>query len=285
MNSYTSERVDPSYYQSTAEDSLIYIAHEKTYRFVSPFVMNKTVLDLGCGEGYGCDILSKHASKVVGVDVSSQSVERANTNYSSPILSFQCIAYLEDSKLPFADNSFDSVVCFHVIEHVTTDHLLVQEIRRVLKPDGIAFLSTPNASFRLLRFQNPWNRFHVKEYTQKSLQELLRKEFSHQKFMGITLREPWLQFEKKRSVRNRTMLWPITNKLIPMSLRTRLLSLVWKLFHSLKTKSRMNLANVPVLDDVLIAFTDVDQCPTLFVAVGENLDDLDRRITEDNQEL
>lgn len=46
-------------------------------------------------------------------------------------------------KIPFRDNSFDAVLCNHVLEHVKDDILAMNEIRRVLKPGGFAILQVP----------------------------------------------------------------------------------------------------------------------------------------------
>ena len=266
---YTSERVDPSNYQSTEEDRLILIAHEQTYLFVSQFVKGKTVLDLGCGEGYGANLLSKFALKVTGADVSSEVVKRARAKYVSETLNFEILPAVTGSKLPFPDSSFDVVVCFHVIEHVRSARALVREIRRVLRPRGLLFLSTPNADVRLLAFQNPWNRYHVEEFTKDSLRDLIRTEFREIRMMGITLRQPWLRFEKQRSKRYAIVLWPITNKLIPGFARRFLLSAAATLGSFLKKTNRNPGSASPAPDDVQITSETVESSPSLFIIAGD----------------
>ena len=70
------------------------------------------------------------------------------------------------------DDSFDTVVSFQVIEHIQNDKKYLEEIYRVLKPGGMALISTPNIRFSLTR--NPW---HIREYTPAQLKELCASIF------------------------------------------------------------------------------------------------------------
>jgi ubiquinone/menaquinone biosynthesis C-methylase UbiE len=267
MSGHTSERADPRHYGANAEDRLIYVAHEKTYRFAAGFVAGKRVLDLGCGVGYGARLLSEQAAQVVGVDVSAEALTAAQAEHSAPNLRFENVP-LDSPHLPFADQSVDVVTCFHVLEHVAAESALMSEMARIVAPDGVVLLSTPNARFRLLPFQNPWNRFHVREHTEKSLRSLVGREFAETAWLGITLREPWLQFERKRSVRYALVLWPITNRLVPWPARRRLLSMAARV--GAMVKRRVSAGGsaaeaAPTLADVLIRSTGIGECPTLLV--------------------
>ena len=71
------------------------------------------------------------------------------------------------------DNSFDSIVSFQVIEHIQDDMLFLKEIHRVLKPGGIALLTTPNRRMSLSR--NPW---HIREYLSDELKKYRHKNIS-----------------------------------------------------------------------------------------------------------
>src|SRR5690606_4123973 len=78
-----------------------------------------------------------------------------------------------------ADNSFDTVVSFQVIEHIKDDRLFLQEIHRVLRPGGIAMITTPNRSMSLTR--NPW---HVREYLPAELKGLVAGIFPRVELKG-----------------------------------------------------------------------------------------------------
>lgn len=70
--------------------------------------------------------------------------------------------------LPFKDNSFTSLDCQHVIEHVTDPLLLLQESRRVLKPGGRAVYVTPNV--KTLGFDFYMDYTHIRPFTKTSLE-------------------------------------------------------------------------------------------------------------------
>lgn len=91
------------------------------------------VLDLGCGRKPYRHLVA--ASRYVGVDIDTP-VTRA--------LGAADIFY-DGRKLPFADSSFDTVLCSQVLEHVFTPEAFLAEIRRVLRPGGVLLLATPFA--------------------------------------------------------------------------------------------------------------------------------------------
>jgi len=72
-----------------------------------------------------------------------------------------------------------------VIEHVQDDISYVSEIYRVLKRNGLLMLTTPNKTYRLRPGQNPWNRFHIREYYSHELENILKTKFSDVKLWGI----------------------------------------------------------------------------------------------------
>lgn len=99
----------------------------------------KTVVDLGCGTGTSLRLLRPllpSACHLVGVDVSNVQARQARLS-SVPVI------VADAARLPFATGSVDLVVNRHVIEHVPDDRLLLREIRRILRPDGLLYLETP----------------------------------------------------------------------------------------------------------------------------------------------
>jgi SAM-dependent methyltransferase len=89
------------------------------------------LLDVGCG-GQRYRSLFAHAKRYVGVDLPSNS---ANTSLLS--------AFASGLNLPFADRSFDTVLCTEVLEHVPEPLVMMQEIARVLRSGGCLILTTP----------------------------------------------------------------------------------------------------------------------------------------------
>lgn len=98
-------------------------------------------LDIGCNEGTVSTILRDiiGAKESIGVDISPVAVAEANQKGLDAL-----VLSIDESNLPFKDSYFDFVGCLDVIEHVFDPDHLLDEIHRVLKPDGLAIFSTPN---------------------------------------------------------------------------------------------------------------------------------------------
>lgn len=178
----TGERLIPEGFKSK-EEYLMYLRHIFAYNYaIGQISKNDLVLEVGSGEGYGTNILSKKAKSIVGLDVDPEAVEHANKKYKSKNCKF---VHYAGKKIPFPDNKFDKVISFQVIEHVADDIEYLNEIYRVLKKNGDFIVATPNRNHRLKPNQKPWNRFHLKEYSPEGLSELLSKKFKNVKIWGI----------------------------------------------------------------------------------------------------
>ncbi|HEY5850762.1 MAG TPA: class I SAM-dependent methyltransferase [Lysobacter sp.] len=180
----TGERVIEEAYRRSPGLHAIYLMHVASYQFAEPLVRGKRVLDLGCGSGYGAQMLAETAADVVGVDVSSEAIAYAASHHSAPNLSHRLIVAGE--RLPFADASFDVVVSFQVIEHVWEDAAYVQEARRMLRPGGQLVMITPDRRHRLLPGQRPWNRWHVREYGAAGFRALIESSGFNVKLRFMT---------------------------------------------------------------------------------------------------
>jgi 2-polyprenyl-3-methyl-5-hydroxy-6-metoxy-1,4-benzoquinol methylase len=155
------------------------IAHESRYQFfVKKFhLAGKTVLDFGCGSGYGSCLISDSALSVTGIDISKLSIEYAAKTYKKSNLLF----LQEDlSDLNFPKRliqRFDFVVSFDVIEHVERYFDFVENIDSMLAPGGVVVLGCPNR-WPTLEINSEWNSFHMQEFTPAQLNWLLRKHFT-----------------------------------------------------------------------------------------------------------
>jgi ubiquinone/menaquinone biosynthesis C-methylase UbiE len=152
--------------------------HWLRYKYIREHLTTEKVLDIACGSGYGSYYLSlNNGLSVIGADVSSDSIAKAKKNYQKDNLQFQVANALS---LPFKDNSFDSVVSLETIEHfnVSDQKLYIAELKRVLKPEGKLWLSTPNAEAS--KHRNPW---HLKELNFFELQELLKENFKNYRIL------------------------------------------------------------------------------------------------------
>ena len=171
---FTGERYVP------AEQGKIRLEHYHRYGIVQDIVNQKDVLDLACGEGYGSSFMADVARSVVGVDISDEAVQNASTVYSKANLTFQQGSAIA---LDFANASFDVVVSFETIEHLAEQAEMLAEIRRVLRPNGLLVISSPNRPI-YSEESGEHNEFHVKELDFNEFDELLKVQFPAIKYFG-----------------------------------------------------------------------------------------------------
>ncbi len=174
----------------------------KAYIAAKPYIRGK-LLEIGCGEGRGVEVLAHNAESYLGLDKIGEIIEKLQLKFPQHQFKKANIPPLED----IASSYYDTVVSFQVIEHIQNDKLFLQEIYRVLKPGGKAIISTPNINFSLTR--NPW---HIREYTPEGLLNLCQEVFSSVDAMGIGGNEKvWAYHEANRvSVRKFTR-WDVLN--------------------------------------------------------------------------
>lgn len=167
--------------------------------FSSKQYVKGNVLEIGCGIGRGLEILLNSSDHYTAIDKNKGLIEEHTKNYPNSAFIYESVPPL--SKIE--TNSMDTVVTYHVIEHIKNDALFLDEIYRVLKPGGKAVITTPNRKLRIAR--NPW---HVREYTANELNRLVKRKFSNIEMMGITGNEKVMQYyeENKKSV-NKLMRW------------------------------------------------------------------------------
>lgn len=176
--SFTGERFLPE------REGEIWYEHWHRYALASRLSQHRTVLDVACGEGYGAAMLAENADRVVGVDISTDAIRHARNRYGHQA-NLEFIPASCDC-LPFPDASFDLAISFETIEHIETQQAFIAEIARVLRPDGVLLLSSPNK--RLYSDAHDYhNEFHVRELYRNELEELLRDAFPYRSWLGQKL--------------------------------------------------------------------------------------------------
>ena len=100
--------------------------HLERYYFARDFIKNKKVLDIAWGIGYGSEILGRHAKKIIGGDISIETIKFARKKYpNKKINSLQ----IDATKMDLKSNSFDVVVSFETIEHFEDFKKYLKEIK------------------------------------------------------------------------------------------------------------------------------------------------------------
>ncbi len=174
---FTGERFTPECVREIAYE------HWHRYAWAAQLVAGKRVLDAACGEGYGSHLLSAHAARVTGVDIDPQSVAHARRRYGSTRLEF---IEADCTRLPLPDASQDVVVSFETLEHLAEQDALLAEFRRVLVPDGLLLLSSPDrrSYSDATGYRNP---FHVRELYRDELEALVGRHFPAFRLFGQKL--------------------------------------------------------------------------------------------------
>lgn len=198
MSVYTTEIAS----DDIASDNPIHQRLLKAYYLSLEYIYGD-VLEVGCGEGRGVELILPRAKSFTGIDKIHEVVDRLKQKY--PQAKFKQMVIPPFGKL--ANKSFDIVVSFQVIEHIKDDFAFLSEIYRVLRPGGKAIISTPNIKMSLSR--NPW---HIREYTAEQLGNLAKNIFSSVTMNGVTGNEKVMEYHERnrQSVQN-IMKWDILN--------------------------------------------------------------------------
>ncbi len=162
-------------------DKYIVAEHYQRYNAVLEIVKGKKVLDAACGSGYGTALMATAAESVVGIDISAETIAYAQSKYAEP----KNASYVEASiaELPFKDHSFDVIVSFETIEHVTEElqDSFLKEIKRCLKEDGMLIMSSPDKR-TYTDLTGHINEFHIKEFYVDEFESFLKREFKYCQF-------------------------------------------------------------------------------------------------------
>ena len=140
-------------------------------KFLS-FVRGNKLLDVGCGTGRDCNYYHSKGYDVTGVDLSEKMIELCKKNY--PGISF---FNMNMKSLSFEDNLFDGLHCWSVIQHIKKENVkdVILEFNRVLKSEGILFISTREGSFEgydNTMYDSPrWFTYYEKPFFSNVLEE------------------------------------------------------------------------------------------------------------------
>lgn len=164
---FTGERFTPECVRE------IWYEHVHRYAFARELVKGKTVLDAACGEGYGSALLAATASHVTGLDIDPAAIDHARGRYRAENLEFTVGSC---TGLPFEGERFDCVVSFETLEHLEQQDQMLAEFRRVLKPDGLLLISSPDKAVYTDKLGNR-NAYHVRELYRDEFEALISTHF------------------------------------------------------------------------------------------------------------
>lgn len=173
----TGERTVPG----LAEENYWFRRHEVVYRRLADRCEHRDVLEAGCGEGYGAELIAGVATRVIAVDYDAATVAHVRARYPRVDARHGNLA-----ELPLPDASVDVVVNFQVIEHLWDQDQFVAECRRVLRPGGLLLMSTPNRITFSPGRDTPLNPFHTRELDAAELAQLLTGQgFAVESMLGV----------------------------------------------------------------------------------------------------
>ncbi|NQU05061.1 MAG: class I SAM-dependent methyltransferase [Calditrichaeota bacterium] len=133
------------------------------YDFASTWATDNVVLDFGCGEGYGSELISKVTNLLFALEIDPVAAQVTSSRIGKTVV------VADARSAPFQSEFFDVIISFEVFEHITNVEHYVSEAYRMLKKDGLFIMSTPNVETYPMAGMNP---YHVKEYTVGEVKKL-----------------------------------------------------------------------------------------------------------------
>jgi ubiquinone/menaquinone biosynthesis C-methylase UbiE len=148
-------------------------------------------LDAGCGTGVIARRLARQGCRVTAVDGSARMIEVARRaaalEQNSPPVRFQTVPDI--AELPFADGTFDGVICSSVLEYVEAPARALAELARVTRPGAILIVSIPNRRALLRRLQKVahWSTTHCGLKPWPAYMAHSRHDYTRQEFARLLL--------------------------------------------------------------------------------------------------
>lgn len=160
------------------------------------------ILEIGSGKGSMVNYLRKKGYNIIGTEISKEFIKESKEIYGK-----LSIKQMSGDNLKFKDNSFDVVLSFDVFEHIPDSDKHLQEVKRVLKPEGYYLLQTPNKITNI-----PWEiaqtksfrhkQYHCSLHTLKQLKKRFSKNKFEAKFIDIPITNKFTLSKVKRKLGN-----------------------------------------------------------------------------------
>lgn len=175
------------------------VATSKTFTHGIPFDLfsryvskDASILDYGCGYGRSCFQLYDNGYKnIIGVDISTEMIKQAQSKASD--ISFQ---YFNGSSLPYADNSISACTLLAVLTCIPTNagqRTVINEISRVLKKDGVLFVSDyllqndSRNQERYKKYQSDFDNYGTFKLEDKAILRHHKRDYIEQLLQGFSI--------------------------------------------------------------------------------------------------
>ncbi len=237
-------RIDPD-----REPPGILSVHLKRYEFSMRYCKGKKVLDAACGVGYGSAHLAQAAAYVKGIDIDPETIAYGQTRYQMENVTFHV---MDVTKTNYADSEFDTICSFETIEHLPDIPAYLCEMVRVLSPDGVYLVSTPQVR---KTNHHPRNPYHAVEFSRVDFEALLHQYFVDVEIYGERRKQSELHYQ-------------MTRLLDRVGLRSRLPRL-GRLRDSINKALQTTTFNAMSLEDMMITQEKVERASEL-IAVCKN---------------
>lgn len=158
------------------------ITLKRKYKLISQYCNNGNILDIGSATGEFLNIFKKKKWDVYGVEPNENARNYAKNNYNINAGDEEVITKFEQQK-------FDVITLWHVLEHVASINDRIQEIKRVLKKNGILVVALPNCnSLDAKIYGKYWAAYDVPRHLYHFTQDTVERLFKKNKFELIKTR-------------------------------------------------------------------------------------------------
>ncbi len=172
----TGERILPT---EDGEISFVFSRHKFAYKSIQKYVKDKTVIDIGCGTGYGSYILAEQAKTVLGIDNNIEAITYCKHQFSASNIDY---IQMDGSSLKL-NQQFDIAVTFQAIEHFVDLDGFIDQLKHVVKPNGTIYISTPNV--RKSQKETSKNPYHFNDMNYTQFKRLISGKFTNFELMGV----------------------------------------------------------------------------------------------------
>lgn len=190
--------VPPDYYQNGVKNNILQkIWHSGKLRATIGLAPKdpKTILDVGCASGWFLSEVAKvyKQSKCTGIDVYDDAIAYGRKKYKKLEL-----VKGDGHKIPFNKASFDFIICNEVLEHVENPEKVLLEIKRVLKPNGVAVIEMDSGNFLFRAVWHWWTHMrrgvwkdaHIHVFNAQKLEKMIKKcgfKIEEKKFFNFSM--------------------------------------------------------------------------------------------------